>query len=41
MDGRQTLEELSVLAAKHFPGRFSDPAEALEHLRALSAEFGS
>lgn len=40
MNGRRTLEELSVLAARKFPERFSDPVEALEQVRALSAEFG-
>jgi protein arginine N-methyltransferase 1 len=40
MDGKRTLEELSVLACENFPDRFPDPAAALEHVRALSAEFG-
>jgi len=40
MDGKRTLEELSVLAFESFPERFSDPAEALEHVRTISVEFG-
>ena len=41
MDGTRTLEDLSVLAAESFPDKFSDPAEALAHVRALSAELAS
>lgn len=40
MEGVRTLEELAVLVAEEFPGRFSEPAEALEHVRTISAEFG-
>jgi len=41
MDTEHTLEDLSVLVAENFPDRFSDSAEALEHVRSLSTTFGS
>jgi protein arginine N-methyltransferase 1 len=41
MDGTRSLQVLSVLAAGAFPDRFADAVEALEYVRALSAEFGS